>query len=331
MTDEPTFRPFLAEPGETLLAPLAPHDVAMRFARFCDATGLSTDDVVCSASSTIPLPLYPSAWPDGLRFWAGIDPSVMWHPIFWLPPYLARRAMVDDGIGAVPETDELWAARVMVELTRNGLYREHDGTWVDVLALSGLDVADAGVRGRIRSWIEGGDDTDLDAIDLSSLFTDVDVAWSVTTAWEAVQVLRPVRLVLHAESLGKDLRDVVDDDEDVPDTEHVAQVATTIAKLSAFCFQDLDDPAMSRWFDQCMSTWDGDCDTLLDQVVPDMLKRLDRVRDDNLDEASHVAGVGAQVSSDLTAPSVTNELADQSLAADPWAQTWDTTPPAPTT
>ncbi len=188
------FRPLLSRPdsaglpsAEPLIVAPHPVEAAARLWGFREKTGLSTEDTLVSPVLNHPLPFYPATFPTGHRRWVGVHPSAMWHPLLWLPKRLTERVRIADDDSEVVESDEMWSVRVALELLRAGIYREDEGTWLDVLAHWGLDIDDPATQDRCRAWLAGGDDELLDSIDLDEILRErlkpnwaIDFAWRVT-------------------------------------------------------------------------------------------------------------------------------------------------------
>ncbi len=166
-------RPFLLEPGDTLLLEPDPIRVMVNFGRFAEETGIPTSNLVTSRLCALPVPT------GNIRSWPQVRPEATFLPLLWLPPHLAERksyVIGDDGfahaINAVDagqrevyeESDENWVARVALELTAAGFYDTSSATWLDVMALIGIDLdTDEGLE-RVRSWLGGASDDDLDLL-----------------------------------------------------------------------------------------------------------------------------------------------------------------------
>ena len=295
------FRRFGAEPGELLLSTVDPHEAGMRFGRFLAATGLSGTDVVTSTTTVIPLPLYPAAWPADRKRWTGVRAELMWHPLMWLPPRLAGRARLDVEDRIVVESDELWAARVAIEMTASGLYREADGTWLDVLALHDLDIADPAVVARVGAWAAGGDDSVLDGIDLAEQLAPAgaEPEWAFPIAWASVEALRPVARVVHAESLLADTDDIIASAPDLDDAQLAAAVRSLFA-LAGFSFETLPAELEPDWWRTTLQGWNGERSDLIDRILPEAHRRLVRIREVFWEEAMDTIAVGTIVEADLS-------------------------------
>lgn len=142
-------RRWIANAGENLLKSQPPFTAANRQDEFSHVTGLGIEDVVLSMVVSIPLLRFaPPRF--GRRRWQGLRADAMWHPLMWLPDVIAaRRVIIGDEIEDWIEDDDTWAVRLVTELTMCGLYDQASGTWVDVLNLYGLDIADPAVVARV--------------------------------------------------------------------------------------------------------------------------------------------------------------------------------------
>lgn len=183
-------RVLLTEPGEPLIVSMSPMETAIRFGQFCELTGIPASALATSPLCSIPLPVYPETF-DGPRRWSTVRPEAMWHPLLWMPARLADRYQMSDDPKDL-EDDDLWSVRVALELSASGLYDDESGTWVDVLSLVGVDLEDPADMERVRRWMAGEPDADLDSINLSS-FIDLpgeDVDWAASTALDCLDKLR---------------------------------------------------------------------------------------------------------------------------------------------
>lgn len=171
---EPRYRAYLTEPNESLLLATSPLLSTTRFATFLEDSGLPMNRIVVSKMCAVPIPLYVSEGStDPRRFPAGTNPSLLWHPLFWLPKSLSNHLSYRDSENVVHvESDDQWAARVALTLSTSGVYDPENGTWLDMLSVVGLDIDDEMVVDRITEWLEGSDDPDIDLIDLAP-FTEL--------------------------------------------------------------------------------------------------------------------------------------------------------------
>lgn len=153
-------RTYLTQPGEALVLATSASLIASRNADFINATGLTQDDVHSSPLVTYPIPLLPESgrWP------ATMNPAALWHPLFWLPELIANPLEDEDY--------DQWAIRVCLEIVVSGLYDVETATWTDALSTVGLDGDDPQTQARIRHWLAGNPDPDLDRINLSIAYAD---------------------------------------------------------------------------------------------------------------------------------------------------------------
>jgi hypothetical protein len=231
-------RPLFTDPGESLLLPSPPLQAAQRWAEFQNAFGLATTEAVLSPLISIPLPMYPREWPAGRRRWAGTPPTAMWHPLMWLPDRLASRAVLetDPGTGEPTEVENraLWSVRVMLELTFAGFYDINTGAWVDVLSLFGIgDVADPSIADRVARWLDGDQDPELDAIDLTRYFlVEDDEWWSIDSANDISDALWVISWALAA----RELSELVDSVAEETDSLTVHTVLGMVVSTAATAF-----------------------------------------------------------------------------------------------
>ena len=166
-------RPFLLEPGDTLLLEPDPIRVMVNFGRFAEETGVPTSSLVTSRLCALPVPT------GSIRSWPRVSAEATFLPLLWLPPHLAERktyVIGDDGLAhavasaeagrsdVYEESEEEWAVRVALELSAAGFYDAESATFLDVMALVGIDLdTDEGLE-RVRSWLGGASDDDLDLL-----------------------------------------------------------------------------------------------------------------------------------------------------------------------
>jgi len=212
MTDQPQVkrRAFLAEPGTQPLLTTDPIEHLEGFERFVEATGIDPARVLATPVVAFPLPVPFKDEVGGTQRWEGIEPKMMWLPLFWLPPHLALRyqyRVIDEATGGTTddieiESDEVWAVRVMLELTRVGMYDAATGTWADILSFYGLDADDPVDQARVELWLNGYPDEVLDAIDLTEhiVFAD-NPEWGLEAARQMVDTLVPAQWSLTASGL----------------------------------------------------------------------------------------------------------------------------------
>lgn len=294
MDPEPSLRPFVNEPGEPLVSCVAPHETAMRMAGLLELTGLEPDDVVTSPTATTPLPLYPAQWPEGRRRWSGVRAEAMWHPLMWLPERLAARRLVDTGTGPRIEDDELWAARVMAEMSAGGFYSEPDGQWVDVLALHDIDIDRKEDLDRVASWLDGQPDLELDSLDLDTALANEQYPdWALEMAWDAVQVLRPVAWVIHADALMADVDDALENQVDLS-TDDLAMVARMTSVLGSHSFDALPFENEAQWWlDQAPGEETSRGEVTL--ALTTLRERLSAIHEEFHETAHHTAVDGDEI------------------------------------
>ncbi|GAB3176156.1 hypothetical protein GCM10027059_50590 [Myceligenerans halotolerans] len=263
----------LLEPGESLLLPRSALDVALRSTDFVKATGLSPEGVLCTPHVAAPLPRYDAEGYFPAR--DAVVPAALWHPLFWLPPEVAGRYVLelDDGATMV-EPDEIWALRLVLQLSVSGLYDVASGTWTDVLAGHGLDTADDRSLARLRQWQSGRNDDVLDGIDLTGAF-DVpgqDPHWALQSALAIMDDVVPAATALLADHLIT----VLD-----LDTDLTAQSVTT-ALLLGDALLAQDSPLGHEYWSRQMRTLDAtdpSSSTAVRHVAETVREDLYRVRE----------------------------------------------------
>lgn len=264
-------RPFLTDEGEPLLMASDSLDVITRYQEFVAVTGIADQNILVDPVLTVPLPMYPQHFPEGLRRWEGTKPGLMWHPLMWLPERLQGRfslSIVDeDGTSEEqPEPDDIWAIRVALELTESGLYDVSTGTWVDVLALVGLDSNSQETLDRVEAWLHGGPDDLLDSIDLSSFLME-DAEFALKEAAAAAFGLRRAQWAL----LSHDLLFKLDEAMSYDKTITRVQGLSTVAMLADSVLASGDDHGSPQqlWVDAiqvCQDAIDSP-DMVLDEPV----------------------------------------------------------------
>lgn len=190
-------RPYLLIPGEPLLL-ARPHDMGdyelpaifqltERAERMASDFALKHDEVGYHAVSSIPLPRY-GALSTPVNRCAPAD--MLWNPLLWLPERLALPCTIDNNGALETESVLHWRIRVALELTMSGIYRSDEATWVDVLALYGLDIAEEYTIARVKAWQAGGSDAILDTIDLDDYMRDPDdPMWAVAAAHDIFEMV----------------------------------------------------------------------------------------------------------------------------------------------
>lgn len=290
-------RRWVNEPGEQLLLDPDPFRHVTRFDEFATAARLPVEKVLSSPICTIPIPVPDRAGDGTPTRWAGADPSWFWHPLLWLPARLAFRYMIGDPDqpeqGEV-EPDDMWAARVCLEMVGSGLYNPDDGTWLDVAAYYGLDTDNPVDQARITAWLEGAADPDLDRIDLEPLLQAALEGQAPDqvpqAAADLVETLQPAQWSLTADVLGQDadveLNGTPDDPAAAPTPSQKAGRLTTLAMIAAHLLRDVppedgDEFDMADLFggiaDEAAAP---DPDTAVDDLAGMFLHALGEIRDD---------------------------------------------------
>lgn len=280
-------RKFVTEEGEPLLTPVGPFDAMLRLAQFQQATGIAVESIVTSPLCGMPVPLYPAQLPEGRRRWPGVRPEAMWHPLMWLPKQVRSRRMVSIGDGPPTiEDDDLWVARVMVQLATAAhynpeddtwipLYDEPSGGWIDILALHNLNVETVEVQDRIAAWLDGAPDPDLDGIDLTNCFEDDEQMpdWAVVYAWNAIGALLPAAYAVHASALADHIDDVLSSSD--TDSQMLTEVFRLITSIAADSFTEVEGEA--QWWTELFDAWDGSVEQLTGRILPGAVSRLRRL------------------------------------------------------
>ncbi|WP_114906728.1 hypothetical protein [Ornithinimicrobium murale] len=153
-------RPYQSEPGDSLLLPGNPIEAGFTYAHYQRATGVPHEHLASSTMVAVPIPVRPEDGFGETPRWPTARPELMWHPLMWLPHDVASRAEFD---GRTETLDE-FALRVAIQVTESSLYDPASGTWLDVLAVGGLDVDDPADVERVRLWLSGGPDALLDGL-----------------------------------------------------------------------------------------------------------------------------------------------------------------------
>lgn len=202
-------RAFLMDPGENLLLSDSAVVAAGRFGEFVQETGLNPDHVLGDPLCAMPIPVRGLKADGTLERLTGMNPSLLWHPLAWLPIESAFRFQIRvEGSDELElESDHDWALRIALELTTSGLYDVEDGTWLDVLALHGVDIENPVDAARVEAWLAGAVDEDLDGIDLSDFIAagHDDPEWSYRAAAGLAELAIPAQWSILAKSLTESL------------------------------------------------------------------------------------------------------------------------------
>lgn len=235
-------RGFLLEAGEPLLLARSPISLGARVGAFSEESGIDASNLLMDPMMALPIPLFNKIEPDPLtgqarRRWAGTRPEIMWHPLMWLPERVAKRYTIQGPTGSALESNSLWAARVALEMTASGLYDPTEASWLDVLAIHGIDVGDELDRYRIQDWLNGMPDETLDAIDLDEYLGIADEDWAVRSAMNMMPSLTGASFALQSDTL----LDTVDDVNDPlvgVSAEVRLSVLTSVASIATGAFAE---------------------------------------------------------------------------------------------
>lgn len=154
-------RPYQSEPGDSLLLPGNPIEAGFTYGHYQRATGVPHEDLVSSTLVAVPIPVRPVEGFGETPRWRGARAELMWHPLMWLPGEVTTRAEFDGR----RETLDEFAVRVAIQLTDSNLYDPATGTWLDVLAIGGLNVDDPADVERVRLWLGGAPDSLLGGLE----------------------------------------------------------------------------------------------------------------------------------------------------------------------
>lgn len=280
-TDLPTRRMWLTDPGESLLLSRSPIGSLLRFAEAARDWERPPESLLPSPLCAVPLPLPLDAPP---------RPGAMWNPLLWLPESLTeRRVVAVDGEEGL-EDDDLWAVRLTYELEMSGVHDPDSGSWMDVLAGAGVDIATPDGVERTARWLAGGRDVALSAIDLGELFADeTDPDWALHAAVESMPELRLFSWAFGADSLLVDLDAMREDVESggrspegaISDLSLVAAVGGVwMANLPA----SLAVTGGNEWrwwesFGKRVTCFSGSRSAFCEQVIDTVVVRLEQIRE----------------------------------------------------
>lgn len=285
-------RHLLTGPGESFLLTTDPIEHYDRFDRFIEMTGLPESQVLSSPAVRFPIPV-PLRGEDGLiRRWEGVNPSAMWVPLFWMPERLAMRyrySVIPDEQGGTEddyeiESDDVWAMRVMLELTNAGLFNPVDGTWADVLSAYGLDADNTQDQARIHAWLSGGTDPILDSIDLhEAILHTEDPEWALKAALELSEVIIPAQWSLTATGLLLSAQLYMQDEGDAASTERRRAMVKALGSAAANDFRSMpptdDLPTYTDYFHAIVREADRD-GADIDELTEGFLAALAEISDD---------------------------------------------------
>ena len=237
-------RPFILEAGESLLVTNDPVRCLANHIGAAKAIGIEQRDLIASRMSPMPIPVNgarPTQTAEtGLRKRiAGVDPSMMWLPVLWLPERLLTRAryqfvdgdivVIDehgyfagdpravtapvDGVEINAESTDVWVIRIALELVHAGAYDVESGTWLDVLDTIGINVDELDDVRRVMRWMDSEADADLDELQATFMAINPGVGGDGGPTWALTSALANYRHLLDATwALSSDkMLDVVDD------------------------------------------------------------------------------------------------------------------------
>lgn len=198
-----TYRTYLPTAGQKLSFDCTPKQWVENADTFRSDTGL--EQVLVNPYASIAMPVYAEI--AGVRRWAEVDPEMLWHPLFWLPPVLANR-LVD---GEQVETEDEWVLRVLWSLEELGAHNPNTGQWVDVLKAFGIDVETSEGVERVRTWQQGSSDDVLDSVSLTNLFAGRGTEFGGGVAmWDSIQEARTTLTQARVKHWAAGLRDLLD-------------------------------------------------------------------------------------------------------------------------
>lgn len=200
-------RQLITSPGQALFPTTDPMSVLDAHNSFAQLSGVPVPQLEYDPCCVVPVPVTPAQWPNGRKRWEGVKPSFMCHPLMWLPTNLST-LVVDERCG-LSEDPAAHVARVMVEVTRAGLYDVESGTWEDVLEPYGFDVLDPAHQARIGVWLAGGEDKVLDSVDLTGRFNEADPSWAMRELVDYLPLLWAYSTYHHATYLADETQLIV--------------------------------------------------------------------------------------------------------------------------
>ena len=283
-------RTFLTDAGEPLLGSPSPVLSIMRLDLWQKATGLSFDDLIVTPLNSMPLPAYAASY-DGPRRWSRVHPSVLWHPLFWLPDRMASRYQLTDEEDGSTETEShrLWSVRIGLELTASGLYDQISGTWLDVLDIYGIDSDDPDDQERIRRWLAGGPDDILDSVDLAPIIDDTeDPDWAIEIAQADMEGIAIIAWAMMSDAMLDFVADLEvrheSGDVDLEEALDVSAMITEMVQANTHDFPDDEDPSghseaeAQFWADLgAQLALAESVDEIMDEGVPVIIDRLEAI------------------------------------------------------
>lgn len=229
-------RDFLVEPGAGVVLSADLDEYLLNYTRFLNETGLSENDVVSSPVVMIPIPQAVKDSNDVPLRWDGVEPGMLWHPFFWLPPSVSLRAQIVNADGeSQVETDEQYLIRVIVQCVSSGVLDVESGTWLDVPSYYGVDIEDPEVLDRLVAWHGGSDDELFDALDTELLFANCGIDSSVVhdAILDTPRLIR-AQWAYTANEMGRTIRDIQEDVEMQKFPDEVQRQITMELLVTAF-------------------------------------------------------------------------------------------------
>ena len=310
----PAFRrPFLLEEGESLLVASDPVRSLANHVGAANAIGVRQADLIASRMSPVPFPV------EGLRRNGrridGVSASMMWLPLLWLPERLISRAefqfvdgeilvvdrhghfagdphAIEEPIAGYPvstETTDLWVIRVALELEAAGAYDPESGTWLDVLDTVGINIDEIDDVRRVRRWLNGQSDADLDDLNENFMAASEDSNGVESPSWALRGALSTYHDLLNATwALGTDsMLTVVSDmalgvtDGEITEIQEAKFVANMICMLSGPLLRWYSDDEMDWWSEMSatVSEFVGTPGDLVAGPLTNIDERLASVRD----------------------------------------------------
>ena len=244
-------RTYLLDPGESLIVNDDIDIQSERISQFVKDTGLSRDDLVSTPIPTLPMLDYASGERTSIRQFKGVTPDLLWHPYMWLPQRLAVREEweFEDG-QRITEPSDVWSIRVALEFNGTELYNQQEGSWLDVLALVGINLDNPTDYDRVDAWLKGTPDPDLDSIDLTE-FLDSDDSKASDLAYTQAPWITARNTQYAALWVLRRLEQLDNQWEEAPD-EQLKDYLTIILARAVHCLKDYaqeeDYDELSRMF-----------------------------------------------------------------------------------
>lgn len=304
-------RPFLLEEGESLLVASDPVRSLANHVGAANAIGVRQADLIASRMSPVPFPV------EGLRRNGrridGVSATMMWLPLLWLPQRLIERAefqfvdgeilVIDrhghftgdpqaietpiEGHPVSTETTDLWVIRVALELEAAGAYDPDSGTWLDVLDTVGINVDEIDDARRVRRWLNGESDTDLDELNKGfmavSTNDDESPSWALRGALSTYHDLLNATWARGADSMLTVVSDMAVGvaEGEITEVQEAKFVANMICMLSGPLLRWYSDDEMDWWSEMSatVSEFVGTPGELVAGPLSNIDERLASVRD----------------------------------------------------